>query len=104
MVFTESWFHQDISGLLVELEEFSLIPSDRTEQSGKSRGGGICMFLNESWCRNYTVCGTVCIADVELLCISLRTFYLLREFGIPSYVQSMSPPEVTLRLEPLSLS
>ena len=81
MVFTETWLHQDIPDSLIEFEGFSLIRVDRTDQSGKSRGGGVCLFVNDSWCRNCTVRKTVCTADVELLCVSLRPFYLPREFG-----------------------
>ena len=81
MVFTETWLHHDIPDSLIGLEGFSLIRADRTELSGKSRGGGVCLFVNDSWCRNYTVRETVCIADVELLCLSLRPHYLPREFG-----------------------
>ena len=81
MVFTETWFHQDILDSHFEPEGFSLIRPDRTELSGKSQGGGVCLFVNDSWCRNYTVRDTVCTADIELLCLSLRPHYLPREFG-----------------------
>ena len=36
MVFTETWFRQDIPDSLFKLEGFSLIRADRTELSGKS--------------------------------------------------------------------
>lgn len=39
------------------------------------------MFVSDSWRRNYSVRETVCSPDIKLLCISLRLFYLLREFG-----------------------
>ncbi|KAK0133035.1 hypothetical protein N1851_031594 [Merluccius polli] len=54
MVFTETWLHQDIPDSLIRLDGFSLIRADRTELSGKSRGGGVCLFVNDSWCKNYT--------------------------------------------------
>lgn len=81
LVLTETWLHKDIPNSLIELEGFSLVHADKEETSGKSRGGGICVFVSDCRCKNYTVRETVCIPNIELLCISLRPFYLLREFG-----------------------
>lgn len=48
MVFTETWLHKGIPDLAVEIEGFSLIRADRTELSGKDRGGGLCMYVSNS--------------------------------------------------------
>lgn len=42
---------------------------------------GVCLFVKNSLCKNFTVRETVCTSDLELLCLSLRPFYLPREFG-----------------------
>ncbi len=81
MVFTETWLHPDIPSSLIELDGFSFIHSDRSLESGKTRGGGLCVFINDEWCRQYTTRETICDPDVELLCLSLRPFFLPREFG-----------------------
>ena len=81
LVFTESWLRQDTPDSLVELEGFSLIRADRGASSGKSRGGGICVYVSNNWCKQYTIRETYCDPDVELLCLSMRPFYLPREFG-----------------------
>lgn len=81
MVFTETWLHRDIPCSLVELDGFSLVRADRDENSGKSRGGGVCIYIKDKWCCQHMVRDTVCNPDVELLCLSLRPFYLPREFG-----------------------
>ncbi len=81
LVFTETWLHQNIPDVVCELEGFSLIRSNRSEASGKSRGGGVCVFINNRWCRQYTLRKTLCNPDVELMCLSLRPLYLPREFG-----------------------
>lgn len=39
------------------------------------------MYINDNWCRQYTVRETTCSPDVELLCLSLRPAYLPRELG-----------------------
>lgn len=81
MVFTETLLHRDIPCSLVELDGFSLVRADRNENSGKLRGGGVCIYIKDNWCCQHTVRDTVCNSDVELLCLSLRSFYLPREFG-----------------------
>lgn len=81
MVFTETWLHQDIPDSLCEIKGFSLIQANRTEMSGNNRGGGVCVYINDNWCRQHTVRETTCSPDVELLFLSLRPVYLPREFG-----------------------
>ena len=81
LCFTESWLHTDAPDSLYDIRGFSLIRADRNENSGKSRGGGICVYLNERWCRQYTIKHMIFNRDFELLGIGLRPFYLPREFG-----------------------
>ena len=45
---------------------------NRTEASGKQKGGGLCFFINERWRNNHTVKRIICAPDIELLSI---TFY-----------------------------
>lgn len=78
---TETWLRPEMPSLLIEVQGFSFIRADRSASSGKSRGGGICVFVNGRWCSHTTVKSTVCNPDIELLCLSLRPFYLPREFG-----------------------
>lgn len=56
----------DFPNSLFDLDGFSLDWADRDESW---------------WCSQYTVREAVCKPDVELLCLSLRPFYLPREFG-----------------------
>jgi len=81
MVFTESWLRQDIPDSMLELEGFSCVRADREATSGKARGGVICVYVNNNWCKQYTIRETYCDPDLELLCLSMRPFYLPREFG-----------------------
>lgn len=50
------------------------------DATGKSRGGGVCVYLNQRWCNNVTVRESICQADIELLSVSVCPFYLPREF------------------------
>lgn len=92
MVFTETWLHPDVPNSFVELEGFSLVWADRDETSGKTRGGGVCVYIRDEWCSQYTVRESLCNSDVELLCLSLRPFYLLREFGNVIICAAYVPP------------
>ena len=53
-------------------------------------GGGLCMFVSDSWATQYCLRERVCTRDFELLTVSFRPFYLPREFGqitvIPVYL------------------
>ena len=57
------------------------VRADRTEASGKQKGGGLCFFIDKRWCNNYTVKRILCIPDIDMLSISCRLFYLPREFS-----------------------
>ncbi len=81
MVLTESWLHEGIPDSLLELDGYTLVRADRSSDSGKKSGGGVCMYICDRWCKQYTVRDKVCTPDIELLCVSLRPHYLPREFG-----------------------
>ncbi|GAA6087292.1 uncharacterized protein LOC120494988 [Tachysurus ichikawai] len=81
LVFTETWLREDVPDTLFALEGFSLVRADRNDNSGKTKGGGICVYINQKWCSQFSARERVCISDIELLCLSLRPFYLPREFG-----------------------
>lgn len=50
------------------------------ELTGKQHGGGVCFYVNARWCSMTIVREKLCNSDIELLAISLRPFYLPREF------------------------
>ena len=78
--FSETWLKESMPDSLVTLDGFHLIRSDRTEDSEKKGGGGVCLFINDKWCMNTKVHDRVCIPDIDLLSVTLRPFYLPREF------------------------
>ncbi len=79
---SETWLDQSVSDVEVSLDNFTIIRADRTEQSGKTRGGGVCLYINNSWCNNIKVHHKSCTADLEILTVSLRPYYLPREFPV----------------------
>ena len=82
MAFTETWLtDRDKDGDL-SIDGFGE-PNrlDReTEVTGKTQGGGVCFYVNKQYCSAVTVRERICTSDIELLSVSLRPFYLPREF------------------------
>ncbi len=53
---TETWMSAVVPDSAIELTGFSVHRSDRTKElTEKSRGGGICFFINNSWCDERTL-------------------------------------------------
>ncbi len=67
----------------IELTGFSVHRSDRTKElTGKSRGRGVCFYINNSWCdeRNIHSIKSFCSPDLEFHMLPCRPFWLPREF------------------------
>ncbi|KAK1803599.1 hypothetical protein P4O66_021017 [Electrophorus voltai] len=71
---------------------------DRTADSGKSRGGGVCVMVNNSWCNNANVVTLArsCSPNLELLALKLRPFYLPREFTSVIINTVYIPPQANM--------
>ncbi len=71
---TETWMSAMVPDSAIELTGISVHRSDRTKKlTGKSRGGGVCFYINNSWCdeRNLHSIKSFCSPDLEfhmLLC------------------------------------
>ena len=83
MAFSETWLLSRDTDADLSISGFgALFRLDRDAKStGKSQGGGVCVYINQRWCSNITVRESICTADIELLSISVRPFYLPREFS-----------------------
>ncbi|KAK1802700.1 hypothetical protein P4O66_021237 [Electrophorus voltai] len=71
---------------------------DRMADSGKSRGGGVCVMVNNSWCNNANVVTLTCSCspNLELLALKLRPFYLPREFTSVIINTVYIPPQANM--------
>ena len=79
---------------LGDLLGFTAVRADRdTKASGKSKGGGLIMYINNRWCNpgHISVKTVSCWQDLELA-VSLRPYYLLREFSHVITVCVYIPP------------
>ena len=50
MCFTETWLCESVAESHVNIAGFSIFRAERTNDSGKIKGGGLCVFVNEQWC------------------------------------------------------
>lgn len=90
---------------MVELEGRSVFRADRTaEASGKSRGGGLCIYVNKTWCTDCVTVSNHCSAELEYLVIKCRPFYLPREFSCIVAIAVNVPPEANSKAAMKELS
>ncbi len=79
----ETWMSAMVPDSAIELMGFSMHRSDRTKElTRKSRGGGVCFYINNSWCdeRNIYSIKSFCSPDLEFHTLLCRPFWLPREF------------------------
>ncbi len=80
---TETWLTATVPDTAVTpSDNFSVLRMDRTAEAGKTKGGGVCFFINKKWCdpRNISILSRCCSPHLEHLSIICRPFYLPREF------------------------
>ena len=80
LAFTETWLNPLIPDFAIAQDGFSIHRQDRTNDSGKSKGGGVCFMINNKWCSDVGVISKGCSPHLEYLMIACRPYYLPREF------------------------
>ena len=85
LCFTETWWCEETPTEYTQLEGFGYpYRRDRdTNVNKKQHGGGVCVYVNERWCRKESVIvrEEVSNESLEALTLSLRPDYLPRDFG-----------------------
>ncbi|KAI3362516.1 hypothetical protein L3Q82_012829 [Scortum barcoo] len=76
----ETWLDPSIPDSAIVPEGLSIHRQDRTINSGKSKGGGVCFMVNNKWCSDVEIISSGCSPDLEHLMIRCRPYYLPREF------------------------
>lgn len=94
ILFTETWLTELTPDSNATLDGFQLIRADRTRDSGKRKGGGLAVFVNDRWCNpgHITIKEKLCSVDIELLAISTRPYYLPRELSHVITIAVYVPP------------
>ncbi len=92
---TETWMSAMVPDSAIELTGFSVHCSDRAKElTGKSRGGGVCFYINNLWCdeRNIHSIKSFCSPDLEFHTLLCRPFWLPREFTAIIIMAVYIPP------------
>ncbi|KAK0132030.1 hypothetical protein N1851_033180 [Merluccius polli] len=95
LCFTETWLHEQIPDSYVTVPGFQTVRANKdTTTTGKKKGGGLAVLVNNRWCNpgHVSVKGRVCSADIELVAVGLRPFYLPREFSSVIAITVYIPP------------
>ncbi len=92
-VFTETWLNNNIPDSAIQLHGLNCYRANRDSSlSGKTRGGGLCVYINKEWCNNAAVISKHCSSLVEFMFVKCRPFYLPREFTAIVIVAVYIPP------------
>lgn len=65
LLITETWLHALVPDGAIELAGRTAFRWDRNKDSGKSKGGGLCIYVHNNWCTNTTIIDRHCSADLE---------------------------------------
>ena len=78
MCFTETWLSENVADSHVNIEGFSIFCADRTNDSGKLKGGGLCVFVNEQWCHpnNIAIKHKSCSQNAKMFIMGLCPYYI----------------------------
>lgn len=79
MAFSETWLSSRDTDVDLSVSGFGALIIDAASTLN-SPGGGGCIYINQPWCNNVTVRESICMADIQMLSVSVHPFYLPREF------------------------
>uniref|UniRef100_A0A9J8A6D7 Reverse transcriptase domain-containing protein n=1 Tax=Cyprinus carpio carpio TaxID=630221 RepID=A0A9J8A6D7_CYPCA len=92
-VFTETWLSDSVPDCAIQLDQLTCYRADRARVAGgKTRGGGLCVYINDAWCRDAVVICKHCSPLVEFMIIKCWPFYLPREYTAILLVSVYIPP------------
>lgn len=78
---TETWLHEYIPDSALQLDGFTFHRADRTSESLKQRGGGVCIYINQNWCVYIKTLSHNCSPDLKYLTVKCIPFYSPREIS-----------------------
>ncbi|KAI4887034.1 hypothetical protein NFI96_005191 [Prochilodus magdalenae] len=92
-VFTEMWLSDRVPNAAIQLDGLASFRADRDSAlCGKTRGGGLCVYINTEWCKNSVLVSSYCSPLVEFMVVRCRPFYLPREFTAVLIISVYIPP------------
>lgn len=90
LCFSETWLQDSVPDYITSISGFRTIRA----ATGKRKGGGLAVFINSKWCNPHhaTIKKQICNKDIELLAVSLRPYYMPREFPAVIAIVVYIPP------------
>ncbi len=101
--FTETWLHRNILDQAIALDGLNVFCADRTQDSGKMRGGRLYVYINDAWCSNVVKVDGQCFPDVKFWMVRCRPYYLPREFTSVFVAAVYVPPDTNSKNVPQEL-
>ncbi len=94
LCFTETWLSEAIPDNALHLPSYKLFRAYRiAELTGKTRGGGLCFYINEGWYSDVTTLKMTCSPNLEALFINCKLFNSPREFSSFILMNVYVPPD-----------
>mgnify|MGYP001795631533 FL=1 len=82
LVFTESWLSSNFSDQQIALANYEVFRADREGiKSGKTKAGGLTLYVNKDWCGSIKVVSCHCSPYLETMAVNLRPFWSPREIS-----------------------
>ncbi|CAG6018054.1 unnamed protein product [Menidia menidia] len=97
LIITETLLHTQVPDATVQLVDHTLHRWDRNSDSGKNRGGGLCIYVHDGWCNNSTVLDRHC-SDLEFMSVRCRPFFLPREVAAVVITAVYIPPDANVNM------
>ena len=98
LFFCETWLNDDITDSALDLPGFQLIRADwDTAACGKSKGGGLCFYINNNWCVDAVKTRQHCCSILESVFIECKPYYSPREFSSVVLAGVYIPPQAPVR-------
>lgn len=95
LVIAETWLHPAIPDAAVQLAGRTTHRQDRSKDSGKTRGGGLCAYVH-NFGLSSRIIHSYCSPNIEALSVMCRPFYLPRELTVVIVTAVYIPPGLML--------
>ncbi|XP_061141635.1 uncharacterized protein LOC133158431 [Syngnathus typhle] len=82
LIIMETCLNLKIPDASVQQAGRSLHHWDRTVDSRKNRGGGLCIYVHEDWCNNSSIIAKHCSTDIEYMSARCRPYSIQREITV----------------------
>ncbi|XP_076875781.1 NACHT, LRR and PYD domains-containing protein 3-like isoform X3 [Brachyhypopomus gauderio] len=99
----QTWLNSNIPDAAIELAGRTVFRADHTADSGKDKGGGVCICVCNARCTSTNIVQTYCSPHLEFIILKYRPIYLPREFTVVFLTAIYIPPHADVELALTSL-